>query len=186
MQERFEQYLTELRKTNKYAQAFNMQVLSGYEEDMRALTAIVTQGARIMKNYRPTPTGGSGQAQAASYDMLGAYAILIELWGSPTQFADLDDDGWFSRTTPSTATQRSFRDCPARELEEGVRHVTAGMGRSEACLHPGKWARAAREKRGVVCCTPHRGAEAGGTSTLMNSVSLPEVLHAAVWAAAPE
>ena len=46
-----------------------------------------------MKNYRPTPTGGSGQAQAASYDMLGAYAILIELWGSPTQFADLDDDG---------------------------------------------------------------------------------------------
>ncbi len=92
-QERFEQYLEGLRKTNKYAQAFNLQLQPGYEEDMRALTAIVTTGARIMQNYRPTPTGGSGQAQAASYDMLGAYAILIELWGSPTQFADADGDG---------------------------------------------------------------------------------------------
>ena len=93
MQERFDQMLAEMRKTNKYAQAFNLQLQPGYEEDMRAYTAIVTAGARIMRDYRPTPTGGSGQAQAASYDMLGAYAILVELWGSPVSFADTDGDG---------------------------------------------------------------------------------------------
>ncbi len=53
----------------------------------------MTMGARILQNYRPTPSGGSGQAQAASYYMLGSYAYLIELWGSPTDFADTDGDG---------------------------------------------------------------------------------------------
>jgi hypothetical protein len=92
-QERFNQYLEELRKDNKYAQAFDIQVRSGYEEDMNAQAKIVNMGARILKNYRPTPTGGSGQAQASTYDMLGAYAYLIELWGSPAFAADENDDG---------------------------------------------------------------------------------------------
>lgn len=92
-QERLQQQLQELRKTNKYAQAFNIQVQSGYEEDYYVLNQIVTMGARFLKNYRPTPTGGSGQAQASTYDMLGAYAFLIELWGSPAFAADENDDG---------------------------------------------------------------------------------------------
>ncbi len=92
-EERFQQYLQEMRRINKYAQAFNLPLLPGYEEDMRAQTAIVTMGARILQNYRPTPSGGSGQAQAASYDMLGSYAYLIELWGTPSDFADADGDG---------------------------------------------------------------------------------------------
>jgi hypothetical protein len=92
-EERFNQYLEEMRKTNKYAQAFDIQVKPEYQEDMKAQTEIVTMGARILKNYRPTPSGGSGQAQAASYDMLGNYAYLIELWGSPAFDADEDGDG---------------------------------------------------------------------------------------------
>jgi hypothetical protein len=92
-EEMFNQYLDELRKANKYAQAFNIQVKPEYQEDMRAQTEIVTMGARIMKNYRPTPSGGMGQAQASSYDMLGNYAYLIELWGSPAFDADENDDG---------------------------------------------------------------------------------------------
>jgi hypothetical protein len=92
-EERFQRYLEEMRKTNKYAQAFNLSIRPGYEEDMRAQTAIVTMGARLLKNYRPTPSGGSGQAQASSYDMLGNYAYLIELWGSPDFDADVDGDG---------------------------------------------------------------------------------------------
>ena len=92
-QERFNQYLQELRKTNKYAQAFDIQVRPGYEEDMNAQAKIVTMGARILKNYRPVTSGGMGQAQASTYDMLGAYAYLIELWGSPVFDADENDDG---------------------------------------------------------------------------------------------
>jgi len=92
-EERFNQFLEDMRKTNKYAQAFNIQVKPEYQEDMNAQTEIVTMGARILKNYRPTPSGGSGQAQAASYDMLGNYAYLIELWGSPAFDADEDGDG---------------------------------------------------------------------------------------------
>lgn len=92
-EERFQRFLEERRKTNKYAQAFNLEFQPGYEEDWRAQSEIVSMGARIMKNYRPTPTGGSGQAQAASYDMLGAYAYLIELWGPPTEDADENGDG---------------------------------------------------------------------------------------------
>jgi hypothetical protein len=92
-EEMFERYLEELRKTNKYAQAFNFPIRPEYQEDLRAQTEIVTMGARILKNYRPTPSGGSGQAQASSYDMLGNYAYLIELWGSPAFDADENDDG---------------------------------------------------------------------------------------------
>ncbi len=92
-EEMFARYLEELRKTNKYAQAFNFPIRQEYQEDLRAQTEIVTMGTRILKNYRPTPSGGSGQAQASSYDMLGNYAYLIELWGSPAFDADENDDG---------------------------------------------------------------------------------------------
>lgn len=92
-QERFEQYLKEKRKENKYAQAFNIQVKEEYEEDMNVQAKIVNQGARILKNYRPVTSGGVGQAQASTYYMLGAYAYLIELWGSPAFHADVNEDG---------------------------------------------------------------------------------------------
>ncbi len=83
----------ERKKENKYAQYFDFQVRKGYEHDMATQSKIVEMGARILKNYRPVPAGGQGQANAASYDMLGAYAYLIELWGSPIDFADENGDG---------------------------------------------------------------------------------------------
>ncbi len=92
-QQQFQQRLTELRQTNKYAQLFDIEVPREYEEDMRVQTEIVTMGARILKNYRPTPSGRVGQAQAASYEMFGRYAYLIELWGTPDFEADENGDG---------------------------------------------------------------------------------------------
>ncbi len=93
MQEMLEQRLAMLRETNKYAQLFDRQVAPVNQHDMDTQTAIVTAGARIMQNYRPTIGGLSGQAHAATYYMLGAYGYLIELWGSNTEFADMDGDG---------------------------------------------------------------------------------------------
>jgi hypothetical protein len=85
--------LEEMRKINKYAQIFDRQVAPEYQHDMDTQTAIVTTGARILKNYRTTIGGLSGQAHAATYYMLGAYSYLIELWGSPAFAADEDGDG---------------------------------------------------------------------------------------------
>ena len=93
MQEMQEQRLAMMRETNKYAQIFDRQVASIYQHDMDTQTAIVTSGARIMQNYRPTIAGLSGQAHAATYYMLGAYSYLIELWGSNAEFADINGDG---------------------------------------------------------------------------------------------
>ncbi len=93
MQEMLQQRLEEMRKTNKYAQLFDRQVTPDYQHDMDVQTEIVTMGARIMKNYRPTIGGLSGQAHAATYYMLGAYSYLIELWGSPAFDADEDGNG---------------------------------------------------------------------------------------------
>jgi hypothetical protein len=84
--------LAELRKENKYAQLFDRQVAPEYREDLEVQTSIVTTGARILKDYTPTFSGLSGQAQATSYNMLGNYAYLIELWGDPVFEADLDGD----------------------------------------------------------------------------------------------
>ncbi|MBD3414504.1 MAG: hypothetical protein GF421_08755 [Candidatus Aminicenantes bacterium] len=91
--ERYEEYLKKKREQNKYAQVFDIQVREGYEDDMDVQAKIVQMGARILKNYRPVPTGGMGQAQASTYDMLGAYGYLIELWGPPVFAADENDDG---------------------------------------------------------------------------------------------
>ena len=96
MQQRNAQRLEEMRKTNPYAQLFDRIVDPNYQGDMSALTEMVTMGARILKDYRPTISGLVGQAQAASYYMLGAYACLIELWSLPTMDADENKDGRIS------------------------------------------------------------------------------------------
>jgi hypothetical protein len=88
-----QQRLEELRKTDKYAYIADRQVAPEYQHDMDVQNAIVSTGARILKDYRPTIGGLSGQAHAATYYMLGAYAYLIELWGSPAFEADIDGDG---------------------------------------------------------------------------------------------
>jgi len=85
--------LEEMRKTNVYAQLFDRVVDRAYQADMNALTEMMTMGARITKDYRPTMSGLVGQAQASSYYMMGAYATLIELWGSPGNEADENKDG---------------------------------------------------------------------------------------------
>jgi len=84
--------LVELRKVNKYAQLFDRQVAPEYQHDLDVQTSIVTTGARILKDYTPTFSGLSGQTQAASYNMLGNYSYLIELWGEPVYEADLNND----------------------------------------------------------------------------------------------
>jgi len=89
----FEERLAQLRETNQYAQLFERQVAPEYQHDMDVQTEIVTMGARILKNYEPVIGGLSGQAHAATYYMLGAYAYLIELWGSPVFAADENGDG---------------------------------------------------------------------------------------------
>lgn len=93
MEEMREQRLAMLRETNKYAQLFDRQVAPVNQHDMDTQTAIVSAGARILQNYRPTIGGLSGQAHAATYYMRGAYSYLIELWGSNEEFADMDGDG---------------------------------------------------------------------------------------------
>ncbi len=92
-QEYNQRRLEAMRMTNKYAQLFDREVDEKYRHDMDVQTDIVTMGARILKNYRPTIAGTSGQAHAATYYMLGAYGYLIELWGSPDFEADEDGDG---------------------------------------------------------------------------------------------
>jgi len=91
----FEDRLAQMREENKYAQLFDRTVAPEYRHDLDVQTEIVTMGARIMKNYDPRigSWSGQGQAQANSYGMLGAYAYLIELWGSPAFAADINDDG---------------------------------------------------------------------------------------------
>lgn len=91
--EQTERQLEEMRKTDKYAQLFPRRVSSEYQHDMDVQTKIVRDGAYILKNYRPVIGGLSGQAHAAAYYMLGAYAYLMELWGSPVDLADKDNDG---------------------------------------------------------------------------------------------
>ena len=98
-QQTVEQILAELLKTNKYAQLFDRKVAPEYQHDMDVQTDIATMGARILKNYRPTPTGGSGMEVASLYGMFGAYAYLIELWGWPPLIypnVDENDDGRLS------------------------------------------------------------------------------------------
>jgi hypothetical protein len=86
--------LAEMRKTDRYAQLFPRIVALDLQNDMDSQLAIVTEGAHILKDYTPTFSGLSGQAQAASYNVLGAFAYLIELWGQPPLGdADRNNDG---------------------------------------------------------------------------------------------
>jgi hypothetical protein len=85
--------LAEMRQSNKYAQLFSRLVAPEYQHDMDTQVTIVTQGARLLKDYTPTISGLTGQAQANDYYMLGAYGYLIELWGRAVYEADLNNDG---------------------------------------------------------------------------------------------
>jgi len=86
--------LAEMRKTDRYAQLFPRVVAPDMQNDMDSQLAIVTEGAHILKDYTPTFSGLSGQAQASSYNVLGAFAYLIELWGAPPLVeADRNNDG---------------------------------------------------------------------------------------------
>ena len=85
--------LADMRRTNKYAQLYTRQVAPEFRHDMDVQTRIVSDGAFILKNYTATIGGLSGQAHASAYYMLGAYSYLMELWGSPATFADLNNDG---------------------------------------------------------------------------------------------
>jgi hypothetical protein len=75
--------LAEMRKTDRYAQLFPRVPPADMQNDMDSQLAIVTEGANILKDYTPTFSGLSGQAQASSYNMIGAFSYLIELWGPP-------------------------------------------------------------------------------------------------------
>jgi hypothetical protein len=90
---RIQAQLQELRKADKYAQLFNRIPAPEYQHDMAVQTAIVTEGARMLKDYTPTISGLVGQMQANSYYMFGNYAYLIELWGDPVYEADRNGDG---------------------------------------------------------------------------------------------
>jgi len=92
-QEQFAARLAELRKTDKYAFLADRQVAPAFQHDMDVQNSIVSTGARLLKDYRPTVGGLVGQAHAATYYMFGAYSYLIELWGSPVYEADADGDG---------------------------------------------------------------------------------------------
>jgi hypothetical protein len=91
-QQSFAERLARERETNQYAWLFDRQVPAEYRNDMASQTEIVSMGARILKDYTPTISGLTGQAQAASYYMLGNYAYLIELWGAHLD-ADTNGDG---------------------------------------------------------------------------------------------
>ncbi len=93
-----EERLAQMREENQYAQYFDRTVAPEYRHDMAVQTEIVTMGARILKNYRPTMAGppGSGQAQSNTYMSTGAYGYLIELWGTHMD-ADANGDGRVSQ-----------------------------------------------------------------------------------------
>ncbi|MDX2414874.1 MAG: M14 family metallopeptidase [Bacteroidales bacterium] len=93
LNEQTEARLKEMQKTNKYAQLFPRRVSPETQHDLDVQTKIVSEGAYILKDYRPVFGGLTGQAHAATYYMLGAYSYLIELWGSPSTIADIDGDG---------------------------------------------------------------------------------------------
>ena len=89
----YAQRLAELRRTNKYAYVADRQVSPEYQHDLDAQNEMASMGARILKDYSPTPGGASGMAAASTYSMLGAYSYLIELWGSQPGEADVTGDG---------------------------------------------------------------------------------------------
>lgn len=87
---------------SKYVQAGKFQfhinrVDPEYQHDQDVVVQIVKDGLFILKDYTaPEETWLNGEAPASMYHMLGAYAFLIELWGSDFPYADFDNDGKIS------------------------------------------------------------------------------------------
>jgi hypothetical protein len=67
-----------------------------YQHDADVLTKTVSAGLYILKTYVPEAGNEYGEHLATSYYLFGAYSYLIELWGSPTPFADVNQDGYVS------------------------------------------------------------------------------------------
>ncbi|MDR1602674.1 MAG: hypothetical protein LBS42_09640 [Tannerella sp.] len=67
-----------------------------YQHDADVFNKTVSAGLYILKNYKPEAGNEYGEHLATSYYLLGAYSFLIELWGSPTPFADTNQDGYVS------------------------------------------------------------------------------------------
>jgi hypothetical protein len=80
--------------TDKYAFSTKHIVDPQYQHDLDVVTAMVSDGLYILKDYTaPEETWLNGEHPASLYHMLGAYAFLIELWGRPTPYADSNGDG---------------------------------------------------------------------------------------------
>jgi hypothetical protein len=67
-----------------------------YQHDADVYNKTVSAGLYILKTYEPEAGNEYGEHLATSYYLLGAYSFLIELWGSPTPFADVNKDGYVS------------------------------------------------------------------------------------------
>ncbi|MDR3194238.1 MAG: hypothetical protein LBT76_02960 [Tannerella sp.] len=79
---------------NKYAFRTNHTVDPAYRHDLEVVTAMVSDGLYILKDYTaPEETWLNGEHPASLYHMLGAYAFLMELWGRPAPYADTNQDG---------------------------------------------------------------------------------------------
>ncbi|MDR1937959.1 MAG: hypothetical protein LBQ73_05605 [Tannerellaceae bacterium] len=79
---------------DKFAFSTKHVVDPWYQHDLDVVTAMVSDGLYILKDYTaPEETWLNGEHPASIYHMLGAYAFLIELWGRPTPYADTNGDG---------------------------------------------------------------------------------------------
>ncbi|MDR0757599.1 MAG: hypothetical protein LBF85_07130 [Tannerella sp.] len=82
--------------TDIYRFAMSRRVDAEYMHDADVLNKTVSAGLYILKNYEPSAASELGEHLATSYYLLGAYSLLIELWGQPTPFADTNRDGYVS------------------------------------------------------------------------------------------
>lgn len=78
---------------DKYAFADPRRVDAEYQHDADVINKTVSSGLYILKTYEPEIGNEYGEHLYSSYYLLGAYSYLIELWGSPTPFADTNGDG---------------------------------------------------------------------------------------------
>lgn len=79
-----------------YNFTFPRRVSPQYQHDAEVLTKTVKDGLYILKDYTPEAGSEDGEHLATTYYLLGAYSFLIELWGSPTPYADTNKDGYVS------------------------------------------------------------------------------------------
>lgn len=81
-------------KPDKYAFKWDTPVDPEYAHDKAVQERIVSDGLYILKDYTPEEGNAYGETLASTYYMLGAYSYLIELWNSPTSYADTNNDGY--------------------------------------------------------------------------------------------